>query len=127
VDKNFIILLYSLTLIALFSVMICISETGVLLISAYYYKDNDRTHVGGTTGTDGRRYAYKFYDEKFSSIQSEIKFDNLLLVVLTVLIMNIRDLVRPIPRLPAYHWLESRWPPVLNIVCYSEKTMQTRA
>ncbi|VVH51606.1 hypothetical protein BPUTSESOX_399, partial [uncultured Gammaproteobacteria bacterium] len=38
---------------------------------AYYYKDNDRTHVGGTTGTDGRKYAYKFYDEKFSSVQSD--------------------------------------------------------
>jgi hypothetical protein len=32
VDKNFTILLYSSILIALFSVMICISETGVLLI-----------------------------------------------------------------------------------------------
>ncbi|SSC08921.1 hypothetical protein BTURTLESOX_2315 [bacterium endosymbiont of Bathymodiolus sp. 5 South] len=33
VDKNFTILLYSSILIALFFVMICISETGVLLIS----------------------------------------------------------------------------------------------
>jgi hypothetical protein len=73
VDKNFTILLYSSILIALFFVMICISETGVLLISiaplqtdadvlsysisgsnrgsfAYHYKNNSLTHVGGTTG-----------------------------------------------------------------------------
>jgi hypothetical protein len=47
--------------------------------------------------------------DSIKALSSEIKFDNLLLVVLTVLIMNIRDLVRPIPRLPAHHWLESRW------------------
>jgi hypothetical protein len=43
VDKNFIILLYSPTLIALFSVMICISETGVLLISIAPLKDSQVT------------------------------------------------------------------------------------
>jgi hypothetical protein len=29
---------------------------------AYHYKNNSLTHVGGTTGTDGRRYAYKFVE-----------------------------------------------------------------
>ncbi|WP_139699679.1 C80 family cysteine peptidase, partial [bacterium endosymbiont of Bathymodiolus sp. 5 South] len=37
---------------------------------AYHYKNNSLTHVGGTTGTDGRRYAYKFFDEKYSSVRS---------------------------------------------------------